>query len=101
MILLYALLCTGITLRLATFNRRGGPHHPGFALFAYLLAVASAWSGLLPLLGVLPAPHIAQVVAAFGLLIALIKTRGSVRHLLPGRRKPTSEGHITNQRYLP
>lgn len=101
MSLLYALICAGITLRLATFNRRGGPHNAWLALLAYLLAVAAAWSSLLTLLGLLPAPHLAQLIVAGGLLLALLKTRGSVRYLLPHRRQPTPNARNVNRRYLP
>ena len=88
MTLLYALVCAGIALRLATFDRQGGAYHPGFALLAYLLTVAAGWSSLLALFGLLPVPRLSQWVLACWLLVALLRSRGSVRHLWRRQQRP-------------
>jgi len=99
--ILYAMICTAIAMRIATFNRNGGDYRPLPALLAWVITVASGSVPLRVLLGVMPAPDPAAVLLAAVLLTALIGSRGSVMRLLPRRRQqPTTASHL-NGRFQP
>ena len=86
--ILYALICTGIVLRVVSFDRQGGQYRALPAYLALLLCSAAGSVPLRLLFGLLPPPSLATVVLSAALLCALIKTRGSVYQLLP-RRLPS------------
>ena len=99
--ILYALICTAIAIRLATFNRNGGDYRPLPAVLAWLLTFAAGSVPLRALIGALPAPDPAAVLLASVVLTALIGSRGSVMRLLPRRRQqPTTASHL-NGRFQP
>ena len=73
--ILYAMICTAIAMRIATFNRNGGDYRPLPALLAWVITVAAGSVPLRVLLGVMPAPDPATVLLAAVLLTALIGSR--------------------------
>ncbi|AHE50074.1 hypothetical protein AH4AK4_2633 [Aeromonas hydrophila 4AK4] len=99
--ILYAMICTAIAMRIATFNRNGGDYRPLPAVLAWLLTFAAGSVPLRALIGALPAPDPAAVLLAAVVLTALLGSRGSVMRLLPRRRQqPTSASHL-NGRFQP
>lgn len=82
----YTLICLAIFLRVILFDRRGGEYRALPAWLAWVLCVAAGSVPLRLLVGGLPVPDPSNVVLAVFLLCALLKSRGSVYHLLPRRR---------------
>ena len=99
--ILYALICTAIAIRLATFNRNGGDYRPLPAMLAWLLTVAAGSVPLRAVLGVMPAPDPAAVLLAAVVLTALLGSRGSVMRLLPRRHPRPSHAADIYRRYQP
>lgn len=99
--ILYALICTAIAIRLATFNRNGGNYRPIPALLAWLLTVAAGSVPLRAVLGVMPAPDPAAVLLAAVVLTALLGSRGSVMRLLPRRHPRPSHAADIYRRFQP
>lgn len=99
--ILYALICTAIAIRLATFNRNGGDYRPLPAMLAWLLTVAAGSVPLRAVLGVMPAPDPAAVLLAAVVLTALLGSRGSVMRLLPRRQPRRSHATDIYRRFQP
>lgn len=99
--ILYALICTAIAIRLATFNRNGGDYRPLPAMLAWLLTVAAGSVPLRAVLGVMPAPDPAAVLLAAVVLTALLGSRGSVMRLLPRRHPRPSHAADIYRRFQP
>lgn len=81
----YALICGAIFLRVLLAARQGGPHHRGCTLLARLICLAAGSVPLRLLVGGIAVPDPATVALAACLLCVLLKSRGSVQPLLPGR----------------
>ena len=99
--ILYALICTAIAIRLATFNRNGGDYRPLPAMLAWLLTVAAGSVPLRAVLGVMPAPDPAAVLLAAVVLTALLGSRGSVMRLLPRRHPRPNHAADIYRRFQP
>lgn len=83
MLLINALLCAAICLRLILFRRAGGAHRPLASLLAYLLTVASGAVALGALLLLLmPAASTATATATIQLLLACISRAQTVLNLV-------------------
>ena len=95
----YAMICIAIFLRVIMFDRQGGHYHALPAWLAWVLCVAAGSVPLRLLVGGVPVPDPSSVVLAVFLLCALIKTRGSVHHLLP-RRQSSAHTKATTSREL-
>lgn len=98
---LYALICTAIFLRVMLFDRKGGEYRALPAWLAWGLCVLSGSIPLRFLFGSITAPDPASFGLALFLLCAVLKTRGSVYHLLPRRQPRRSHATDIYRRYQP
>lgn len=98
---LYALICLAIFLRVFLFDRQGGDYRAAPAWLAWLLCVASGSVPLRLLFGGLSVPDPATVVMATFLLCVLLKTRGSVHHLLPRSPRESPGARELYRRFQP
>lgn len=96
----YALICLAIFLRVMFFDRRGGEYRLLPAWLAWSICVATGSVPLRLLVGGVPIPDLSSVVLAIFLLCALLKTRGSVHHLLPHRQPSAAATKASNARDL-
>ena len=96
----YALICAAICLRVLLFERRGGDYRALPAWLAWGVAVASGSVPLRLVVGGLPVPDPATVVLAAFLLCAVLRSRGSVQHLLPQRRGTPAPARQTTRQEL-
>lgn len=108
MLLINALLCAAICLRLILFRRAGGTHRPMASLLAYLLTVTSGAMALATLLLIL-LPEVtdsgiwllmtcisrAQTVLNLVLCVAIFAMRGNVVDLFRSRNDFITDNPIT------
>lgn len=88
MILLHALLCGVIALRLLLFRRQTSTHRPLAAGLAYLIIVAAGSVPLRLPFDTLPPVDLAQLMLDVVLCLVVLSTRGNVLQLFR-RDKPT------------
>ncbi|MNT59318.1 hypothetical protein D3C72_1968180 [compost metagenome] len=96
----YALICVAIFLRVLLFERRGGDYRALPAWLAWGLCVASGSVPLRLVVGGLPVPDPSTVVLAAFLLCAVLRSSGSVQHLLPLRRATPAPARQTTRQEL-
>lgn len=99
---LYALICAAIFLRVMLFDRKGGEYRALPAWMAWLLCVLSGSVPLRFIFGGIPVPDPASFGLAVFLLFAVLRTSGSVHHLLPKRKQsPAPNARDIYRRYQP
>lgn len=81
LLLLNAVVCAAICLRLIFFRRAGGAHRPIASAIAYLLIVASGLIPLRTVLGLTIQVSYSQFVLNLALCVAVFAMRGNVVEL--------------------
>lgn len=81
MLIINAIICSLIVLRLALFVRTGR-HRIFISICAYLITVAAGIEVILTVYGVATAPSYAEIFLKATLCIAIFQARGNVAHLL-------------------
>lgn len=81
MIVLDALVCALICLRVLFFRRGGSAHRPLAGALAYIIVIAAGAVPLRALMGDLPAPSLPDVVLHLVFGLALFAARGNVVEL--------------------
>jgi hypothetical protein len=81
MLIINAIICSLIVLRLALFVRTGR-HRILISICAYLITVAAGIEVILTVYGVATAPSYAELFLKATLCIAIFQVRGNVAHLL-------------------
>ncbi|WP_330149727.1 phage holin family protein [Shewanella xiamenensis] len=87
MLIINAIICSLIVLRLALFVRTGR-HRIFISICAYLITVAAGAEVILTLYGVTSTPSYAEVFLKAILCIAIFQARGNVASLLKLAPKP-------------
>lgn len=101
MTFLYAFICAAIAARIITFDRKGGEFLRLPAVIAWVLTVAAGSVPIRAALGVMPAPDPASLVLAAVVFVVLLKTRGSVYHIMPRRGKAIASARSIHRRAQP
>ncbi|MRR50788.1 MAG: phage holin family protein [Rhodocyclaceae bacterium] len=86
LLILNAVICAVICLRVVFYRRNGASFHPLSSAIAYLLAVASGAVTLQALLGTLPIPTLADTALHAVLCLALVASRGNVTEIFHTRQ---------------
>lgn len=86
MLIINAVICSLIVLRLALFVRTGR-HRIFISICAYLITVAAGIEVIHTVYGVATAPSYAEVFLKATLCIAIFQARGNVAHLLQPNSK--------------
>lgn len=86
MILLYAIICALIALRLITYRRAGARYRPANSILAYVMIVAAGSVPLRAAMGMLPPPDLTAIVLSAAVLAAVVGAQGSVGRFMPRRR---------------
>ncbi|MCS6133976.1 phage holin family protein [Shewanella baltica] len=81
MLIINAIICSLIVLRLALFVRTGR-HRIFISICAYLITVAAGIEVILTVYGVATVPSYAELFLKATLCIAIFQVRGNVAHLL-------------------